>query len=173
MMDNRRKTKVYRHIFRKILFKKLGEYSQKIYDEIDKKYPQLIRKITTHPDKHFGGEYIQFIFKSPYNNNIRNILFLTDTNMITVGTDKYHCHFDNLLGLDYKTELVEAMNTIKKIQIEEFVLVYCYDKKNEISMSTMTSINDAKTLETNLRKQYSKIEIVSWNGTFNKLMYAL
>lgn len=141
----------------------LNEYSNKVFEYLQKNNSKLLENVTFKPSD-FGGNYIFIEFVTPNENSASNLMFYTEENRVTVGFDSYHCHFYSFEENDFQGEMKSALECFYKILNEE-IFVFCAGG----GATTLLTIDEISIIESGgiLEKfNYECINfyVTSWSG---------
>jgi hypothetical protein len=152
---------------------KLNNHSQQVLNYLQENRPELAENISFISSDHFSDAFGDYFFEikiaSP-NKNIESYFFFnTDDNNLTVGFD--HCYPETGINEQMKY----ALDTWDKIISEKLVVtMFLKTKEDKWCASCLSEVNSDNTIVLNHHaKQYPKIKIVSWLGTYDTEDFAL
>ena len=88
----------------------------------------------------------------------------TDNEEVTVGIDYYHSHFDSMVGDDDHFGTRAAVEFVRQIVSERIVVVSWWLDDHWRGSS---QIEAGAQPSAAFVKEYNRIRVRSWNGTFN------
>ncbi len=146
----------------------LNEFSQQVYDFLKLNFPSYVEHIEILPCAHFGDNYIKFKVEPPNRNASYWLTFDTNDNVITLCFDNCHCHYLNLDGLDFETEMRLSIETFENIIKDKLMSVSFYRGETHVmsALKERTYLDDLNFNSPELSQhQIDKVVCKSWTGS--------
>lgn len=147
----------------------LSDYSNKVYGYLKNDNSELIENISfSHLDS--GDNHIIIELKSPNQNIDTNLFFSSQRDMLTVGFDMFHCHYDNFSGQDFDKEIKKALECFYKILKEELFVVNAGGGITTLLTSEEINILEAgQKLENFNYDNIKYYSVTSWSGNYDRM----
>ncbi|MCC7412608.1 MAG: hypothetical protein IT495_13395 [Gammaproteobacteria bacterium] len=142
----------------------MDRFSEQAADEFLAAFPEW-REFARSEQRDDGSSYFVLQIDPPAQAAVEHgLLVHTDNDEVTVGFDFYHSHFDSMVGDGEHFGTTAAVALVRQIVSERVAVVSWWLGE---SWAGSSQIEAGAQPSAKFVKDYSRIRVRSWKGTFN------